>query len=206
MKLKKISAMCSKSKTYHILDKTDAGGHITQWMGDGSAFYQLAGLPTLDEEGLCKLFDIAPNNRDKFDIAHRDMPLDVSDSNPLDSPVENMGMSLFCHGKELIPLRAKDGILFIQRQYLRPMADEADLIELYEREAAGIRYIVAKAGMFIQAVILPINVLNKAFVNLLGDIHKECKAELERTQCGDDESDGPFQPSWIQESGDRPEP
>ena len=65
---------------------------------------------------------------------------------------------------------------------------------------------MAKAGMFIQAVILPINVLNKAFVNLLGDIHKECKAELERTQCGDDESDGPFQPSWIQESGDRPEP
>ena len=64
MKIKKIAALCSREGVFHLASKTDREGVVTQWLGDGGAFYPLLGAPVLDEAGLCTMFDITGKKRD----------------------------------------------------------------------------------------------------------------------------------------------
>ena len=74
MKLKKVTSLCSKSKCYRLYDKIDSTGEVTQWLGDGYAMYPLNGLPILDEESLCAVFDISEKQRDNLVIRRGEIP------------------------------------------------------------------------------------------------------------------------------------
>ena len=58
MKLKKVLSICKTNGLYYLYDRIDRSGEITQWLGDGYAIYPLDGLPILDEESFCAVFDI----------------------------------------------------------------------------------------------------------------------------------------------------
>lgn len=58
MKLKKVLSICKANGLYYLYDRIDRSGEITQWLGDGYAIYPLDGLPILDEESFCAVFDI----------------------------------------------------------------------------------------------------------------------------------------------------
>ena len=60
MKLKKVLSICKTNGLYYLYDRIDRSGEITQWLGDGYALYPLDGLPILDEESFCAVFDIPP--------------------------------------------------------------------------------------------------------------------------------------------------
>ncbi len=65
MKLKKVAAICAKQGAFHLFDEMEKGGvFIRQWLGDGRSAYPLSGLPVLDEENLCAMFDI-PERKQK---------------------------------------------------------------------------------------------------------------------------------------------
>lgn len=203
MKLKKISSICTKSKTYVLFDKPDAEGNITQWLGDSSAAYQLSGLPVLDEDSLCKLFDIPEKRRGNFHIRRTDMEMDVSDTSPSDRLIEGMGLSLTYKSLELLPLKTQTGILFIQQGYLAPLEDEAELIELYERRSAKDNpYIVAKAGLFIRAIIMPVEILQDDFMDRLEDVFRECRAVMVKKAQDKAAEEGHNQLSWTEEQED----
>lgn len=61
MKLKKVLSICKTNGLYYLYDRIDRSGEITQWLGDGYALYPLDGLPILDEESFCAVFDIIGN-------------------------------------------------------------------------------------------------------------------------------------------------
>lgn len=42
-----------------------------QWISDGVACYPLDGLPYLDEESICAIFDIDAKKRDKLVLSHK---------------------------------------------------------------------------------------------------------------------------------------
>lgn len=58
MKLKKVLSICKTNGLYYLYDRIDRSGEITQWLGDGYTIYPLDGLPILDEESFCAVFDI----------------------------------------------------------------------------------------------------------------------------------------------------
>ena len=74
MKLKKVVALCNKAKGFRLFDKLDSTGEITQWLGDGYAIYPLIGLPILDEETLCAVFDISEKQRENIVVRRSEMP------------------------------------------------------------------------------------------------------------------------------------
>lgn len=74
MKLKKVVALCNKAKGFRLFDKIDSTGEITQWLGDGYAIYPLNGLPILDEETLCAVFDISEKQRENIIVRRSEMP------------------------------------------------------------------------------------------------------------------------------------
>ncbi len=69
-------------------------------------------------------------------------------------------------GRDLLPLETSAGISFIQEKYLAPL-DSLEYMQLFERRSTdGGLYIVAKVGMIIQAVIMPMNLPNETFMDL----------------------------------------
>ena len=182
MKLKKVVALCNKAKGFRLFDKLDSTGEITQWLGDGYAIYPLIGLPILDEETLCAVFDISEKQRENIVVRRSEMPeaVNVDDTDPAERVLSDDDFSIIYGGAELQPLKTRNGITFIQRKYLAPLEDVLDMVQLYERVTPdGQSYIAAKAGLLIAAVIFPYKVVNEKFVTRLEEITRECRRVLD---------------------------
>ena len=182
MKLKKVTSLCGKSKCYRLFDKIDSTGEITQWLGDGYAIYPLNGLPILDEESLCAVFDISEKQRENISVRRAAMPESVNtdDTDPAERVLKDDDFSIIYGGTELQPLKTRNGIMFIQRKYLAPLEDVLDMVQLYARVTPdGQSYIAAKTGLLIAAVIFPYNVVNEKFVTRLEEIARECRRVLD---------------------------
>ena len=162
----------------------DGEGVITQWLGTGNALYPLNGLPLLDEESLCAMFDIPEKKREKLVILCEDMSeiIDVADKDPKETLLEEKEMTIGYNGMQMIPLRTKDGIIFIGEQFLEPLADEIDFLNLYERKTPkGVSYVAVKAGMMLRGIIAPYDVVtDKKFITQLELLLIDSKRELEK--------------------------
>lgn len=201
MKLKKISSLCNKNKRYILYDKMDSTGKITQWLGDGNAAYPLDGLPLLNEDSLCRMFDISEKQRDNIYFDHaewRDI-INVEDTDPDETEAEEMELGIVRNGRQLVPLMGRDGIVFIDGKYLSPLEDEIDMLMLFERKnARGQSYIAVKAGLLIRAVIMPVEAVNDDFINHLQDILRECKRELQRPRSQPESGGDEPQITWTE--------
>ncbi len=181
MKIKKIAALCSQEGVFHLASKTDREGVVTQWLGDGGAFYPLLGAPVLDEAGLCTMFDITGKKRDSTIVRCDEMSkrLNVDDLDPKDIRLAPEELSINYHGATIIPLRGTAGTLYIEEKYLEPLDDERKLLELYSRTAHGKTYVVVKAGMMIRGIIGP-HLVTQGLADKLDTIAWACKEELAR--------------------------
>lgn len=183
MKLKKVAALCSKTGIFYLFDKISEGGEIRQWLGDGRAIYPLSGLPILDDENLCAMFDIPEKKRRKCSFHRTAMPetLNVEDWAEGELALNDDWPTVEDNGYALKPLSTREGIVFIQNAYLVPLEDMADYLQLYERrDASGQTYIVAKNGMEITAVIMPMDVVTKKFIDRMQELTDLCRVALRK--------------------------
>lgn len=158
MKLKKVLSICKTNGLYYLYDRIDRSGEITQWLGDGYALYPLDGLPILDEESFCAVFDITGKQREKILFRHERLPehLNVEDVAAGDKLVREYETAFINGGLRLKPLKTNNGVMFIRSLYLSPLEDVIDMVQFYERTTPqGGSYIVAKAGFLTAAVIMP---------------------------------------------------
>ena len=149
MKLKKVISLCNQQKTFRLFDKISGNGEIVQWMGDGFAAYPLNGLPILDEETLCAVFDISEKQLKNTSVRRLTMPdaLNVGDTDPDERVLKDDDFSITYGGTQVKPLKTRNGIIFIQQKYLAPLEDVLDVVQLYERVTPdGQTYVAAKAG------------------------------------------------------------
>lgn len=181
MKLKKVISLCHQRKTFRLFDKISECGEIVKWLGDGFAAYPLNGLPILDEETLCAVFDISEKQLKNTSVRRLTMPdaLNVDDTDPAERALSDDDFSIIYGGTELKPLKTRNGIIFIQQKYIAPLEDVLDVVQLYERVTPdGQTYIAAKAGLLIAAVIFPYSVINEKFVKRLEEVARESRRVL----------------------------
>lgn len=188
MKLKKVVALCRKSKALRLYDQVDGDGVVTQWLGDGGAIYPLHDLPLLDESNLFRMFDVPEKEQEKIRFSHIEMPegLCVDDFSSGDSMVKDMGVMVSFGGRVLLPLRTNDGILYIQSQYLDPLEDQADFLRLFVRRNRDRAYIVAKVGLLLAGIIMQYDVFahEGGFPDRLDEIAALTRREVERLKKG----------------------
>lgn len=180
MKPKKVLSICKTNGLYYLYDRIDRSGEITQWLGDGYALYPLDGLPILDEESFCAVFDITGKQREKILFRHERLPehLNVEDVAAGDKLVREHETTFINGGLRLKPLKTNNGVTFIRSLYLSPLEDVIDMVQFYERTTPqGGSYIVAKAGFLTAAVIMPY-VISKKFADEL----EELKEQIEDTR------------------------
>ena len=186
MKLKKVAALCAKQGAFYLFDELEEGGEfIRQWLGDGRSAYPLSGLPVLYEENLCAMFDITEKKQKKCFFTRKPMPesLDVADYTSGELALNDEWPTVEHNGYVIKPLSASDDMLFIQTAYLAPLEDMADYLRFYERvDNTGQKYIVAKNGMEIAAIIMPLDTIKLGFVEKPEALAYKCRVAVERQE------------------------
>lgn len=184
MKIKKIGAICNAGGYYYLMDQRDDAGEIVgQWLGDGKSAYPLVGLPVMDLENICAMFDITEKKREKLVMRRADVPdsMDWEDTAPLERQLDDPKLCVRYDGMDLLPLETTAGVTFIQEKYLLPL-DGQEYMRLYERRGRNgdLRYIVAKIGMIIQAVIMPMDLPDKGFMDALNNLTRQCRDAMRK--------------------------
>ena len=182
MKLKKVAALCSANKAFFLFDENREGGEIRQWLGDGYSIYLLSGLPLLDENNVCAMFDIPEKKRKKCRSKRQPVSevYSLVDWERGERALNDNWPTVEYDGRIVKPLSTNDGMTFIQDKYLAPLEDIADYLRLFERvDTEGNKYIVAKNGMEIAAIIMPFDIINAGFVEELENLAYRCRQSLE---------------------------
>lgn len=165
MKIKQIEAILKQEKTIIVAETSNC-----QWLGNGSAFYPVHGLPKLTKENIFTLFDIAEDKRDKFYFEERPLPayLNFDDGDDSEQMLERGSIAFIAEGRTLEPLKTSQGLAFINSRYLKPFSNEPNGYELYERtDENGHIYIAVKAGFILLGVIAPYDLVGDKFIQTL---------------------------------------
>ncbi len=183
MRIKKVGAICNAGGCYYLMDERDAAGKVVgQWLGDGRSAYPLVGLPVMDLENICAMFDITEKKREKLVMRRADVPdsMNWEDTVPLERQLDDPKLCVRYDGRDLLPLETTAGVTFIQEKYLLPL-DGLEYMRLYERQStSGGLYIVAKIGMILQAVIMPMDLPDKDFMEALNDLTSQCRDAMRK--------------------------
>ncbi|MCL1994651.1 MAG: hypothetical protein FWG63_00425 [Defluviitaleaceae bacterium] len=160
IKLKTVAQICKKEGYLGLCD-----GNDQQWVNTNNAFYPLGNLPKLDINNLATIFDFTEKQLESTITKHFSLPeefnfSDVCKNEKFVYPAQDFGDILTINfGEErLMPVTATEELVFLNADYLKPLA-KLDELDFYERRMGTIRYFVVKRGLFVVAVILPEHML-----------------------------------------------
>ncbi len=179
MIFKNLTALCRSHK--RIILYGDAEERV-QWLGDGCAAYPLHGMPPLTEAVLATVCDVPGKDLGKFYIRQEPEMPDIYSCQDVDPRGETMlhpePYIFKRYDKILCPVRTSCGLMFYDPEYLKPLRDMQDTLEIYERFTSGGRlYFAVKSGFLLQAILTP---LEPAYDKILQELLELCSA-LQRT-------------------------
>ncbi len=178
MKLKAITKLIKDNKFIYTVEESEAAF----WLGNGTAIYLVDGLPIMTNEQLMVMFEIPEKDIPKYNFSNNKKfteQIERKDCIDAESIAEVLPMSIRYCGYSLVLLKTEMGLVCIEEQYLKPLATLDKGFELYLRYTNESKpYIVAKEGLFLRAVILPCNVVDKFFLNAVEAIRKLAETAL----------------------------
>ena len=190
MKLKAIGAITNKVKQIVLLDDDNR-----QWVGDGYAFYLLPeSLGQLTPATVCAIFDIPEEKAADWRIKRQDMPeaFDTTDEGSGEEiVVYDTYRRIMWNGYDLLPATSGYGKTYcIQAKYMKPLTDADPVLALRYTEK-GTPYFVAKAGMFAEAIIMPMKPTPELADWMTGQLNGMANARnYDQHEIGTDEDDG----------------
>ncbi|MBR1810764.1 MAG: hypothetical protein IJ766_03815 [Clostridia bacterium] len=157
MQLSKIGAILKTNKMIEYLDDGE-----DQWIGDGTAYYCVRGMPQLEKDQIYTLFDIPQEKRGDyiFTIIRDLWKYNIENTASEEIPVKPYALRLGWFGSELAPVNTPNGLLMLETQYLKPFKDEKSGYELYMRSSENGDCFAVKSGMFILGIIKPYPVVD----------------------------------------------
>lgn len=172
-KIKKAFDICKKNKIISIFGNEKG----EQWLSDGYAVYPIFGLPELNEDYICKLYDINDAQRDKirFTISQTKPLIDVEDCSADETPAEMWDISIIYDGKVMLPISTAEGLMFIDRVYLNPFVDMPNetMALALRKDFKGTPYFAVKFGMIAYGFICAYEIVDEDFVRQLKSLYIE---------------------------------
>ena len=155
MKFSKIAALAKREKTAILM--RDADG--MQWLGTGSAFYLLDGMPPLDTDTVLTVMGVPEDKKSTwFSVEKEDRGKLLENDVPGEEEVtaDNAGISVIYGGKLLMPIYTMMGMVWIDVELLAPTdRKEEGYRRFFIREMEnGIRAVAVKEGLVLTAVIM----------------------------------------------------
>lgn len=179
MKLKSIAKLIKDNKFIYTVEESDN----SFWLGNGVAIYLVEGLPLMTNEQLMVMFEVPEKDKSKYHFSNNlkfTSQIDRRDNINTESLAEKLNMTIQYSGYVLTALKTETGLICIESEYLKPLAALEQGYELYLRFTNENKpYIVAKEGLFLRAVILPCDVVNKFFCENIKEILNLATATVE---------------------------
>lgn len=178
MIFKNLTALCRAHKRVILYGDPEE----LQWVGDGMALYPLHGMPGMEAEDLQAVFDVPDKDEGKYLIEHNDWLPEIfcyEDLAPRGETQLRPEAWIFKrYDTLLVPVQTSRGLRFYNPDYLKPLKDLQNTLEIYERRATnGSMYFAVKSGMLLQAILLP---LTPEYGKLLDELLEICQG-LQRT-------------------------
>jgi hypothetical protein len=157
MIFKNLTALCRAHKRIYLYGDPEG----VQWVGDGGALYPLHGMPGMVEDDLQAVFDVPEKDEGKYLIdQHWTLPeiFCYKDVDPRgETQLRPEPFILKRYDTILCPVQTSQGLRFYNPDYLKPLKDLQNTLEIYERHTEGGQlYFAVKSGMLLQAIILPL--------------------------------------------------
>lgn len=183
MKIQRIVNLCKRRGLVAVFEDDGA----TQWIGDGASLYPMYGLPYFDQDSFCKTYDISNKQQDKMAFRYqKGLPekIDCTDMAPGEIRTGRAGLADISMSDGIYtPCVTQRGIVFFNRDYLYPLMDEPLGLDIYERKSAdGETYFAIKSGFMLKAIVLPVKIITRQFVDGLCTLAQYCKETLERQE------------------------
>ena len=180
MRFKALAGLCRREGCYFLYDRINEDGEVIgQWLGVAGAVFPIHGLPRLNEENMIPLFDITTKQLETVIIKHSELPegLNFEDTDTAEVLLDREKITL-AYGKRIVrPLMTQDGLEFINNDFLTPLADVADDLELYERRRAdGGAYFAAKMGLMVVGIIMPLAIIEEELVEDMETLAEKARA------------------------------
>lgn len=179
MVVKKIIQQCKRSGVIALYEDEM---RRTQWIGDMKSFYPLYKMPQFDEETLCKAYDISEKQAEKIQFAHSRIPgsINFADVDEGEHVCDPLNMTLVYANRQVQPYMTSQGIKFMDKRYMAAVEDEGETnLEVYERfTKEGFMYFAVKVGLQLVAIIFPIDVVTKSFIETLREVYMRSAAML----------------------------
>ena len=153
MNIGKIGKLCEKSHWLYIMNNETNG---EQWISDGNAAYFVDADIRVTEENVIPLFDFSKEEKKRPFIRSSDVQAtNIYSSQRMEDEelLEAIGSVIYSDAI-MLALKSADGMLFINRKYLSPVA-KSDYLEFYLRKNGNIPTVAVYSNMFCEAIISP---------------------------------------------------
>ena len=187
MKLSKYAALV-KHTGYCSIIHTPGG----EWLGTPFSVYKAVGLPDIHgDTQMCTVLDMKASAWSKIFFEEKTggirevLGADLTENIADEQPTDQLQMQVHYRGATPTALRCTDGrIVFFDAGLLGPVSDvmkESEYAQIVvRRDKNGEPIIVVKDGFEILAGILPLKVINEAFLRDLADFQSACIEQYER--------------------------
>ena len=188
MKLSKYVALAKRESFCRVIHVKESG----IWMGLRGAFYRATGLPDIHGEGQARaVLDIPEkawgntffeeeNAEGEHDICGFDMT-----GSAWELPAEELELQVNYKGVQATALRCTNGeLLFYDSRMAAPVSDvmrDSEYVQtVIRKHRSGQRVVVIKDGFEAIAAIMPMKVINSAFLKALSELDSACVEQYER--------------------------
>ena len=160
MKIKKIKSLCESTNIMQLYTELDSEGeYIGQWIGNGKCRYAVEGLPPVEAEHICSMFDWGEKRIDKMVIEESRLPVECDMKYSVtDIPLQNMGINLVVNGKEYTVFEEETRVCFVESNLLAPVYDEIDKIQIVKRSES---VLLVRRGMITIGMLMPTRLFHK---------------------------------------------
>lgn len=133
-----------------------------QWIGDGAVLYPVFGMRSLSDKELVHFLDLDPS---EIEVQHiKELALDLSSVNDFEELITDRGPDVFLGATWCRTYYTAQGALFIGSRYFAPVEKDKSVdlpVDVYlrttDREGKKFPYVVLKKGMYVYAVICPMD-------------------------------------------------
>ena len=105
--------------------------------------------------------------------------INIEDTDHAERLLEREEMTLAYGGYIMRPIMTSDGLELIDNEYMAILSDVADNLELFERRTEnGQIYFAAKLGLMVVGVIMPLNLIEDKFVEVVETLAENARTAL----------------------------
>lgn len=147
---KKVASICKKSKSMLLATSKDN----TQWVGQGSAFYSIAGLPQMTVPEVMNALDYTDDEKAKFtEMAPIDLDKNISDAYSEEILADEI-KAVYHNAVKYLMVKAGGRVILINSEYLIPVKHEAQTGYYVRLKENGDAFLCIKVGMLAEAIVM----------------------------------------------------